>query len=193
MTTNPIDPNRVYLTGENSFIRLSRQDGAPQTTRISHWRVLLSPAGPGHVLFLKSDAVEDEVLIYSDNIGMTRWLQGAIESYLFEEFADESIPVTEAEFTKSGDGRAFWTERIEGDEDIISLTWYDFLDPFMLVNPAGSNPDRPLGVYSCFTPARNAQITINGQVVQGSVSLEMRGDRQSSTACLAWSETWVGP
>ena len=193
MTTNPTDPNRVYLTGENSFIRLSQEEGAPQTTRVSHWRVLLSPGGQGHVLFLKSDAVDDEVRVYSDNIAMARWLQGAIESYLFPEFADSNLPVVEAEFTNSGDGRSFWTERVESDEDIISLTWYDFVEPFMLVASAGSTPGRPLGVYSCFVPARNAQITINGEVAQGHVSQEMRGDKDSSTACLAWSETWVGP
>ena len=193
MTTNPTDPNRVYLTGENSFIRLSQQEGGPQTTRVSHWRVLLSPGGQGHVLFLKSDAVDDEVRVYSDNIAMAHWLQGAIESYLFPEFADQSLPVVDAEFSKSGDGRSFWTERVESDEDIISLTWYDFVEPFMLVSPAGSTPGRPLGVYSCFVPARHAQITINGEVAQGQVSKEMRGDKESSTACLAWSETWVGP
>ena len=37
MTTSPTDPNRVYLTGENSFIRLAGEEGGPQTTRISHW------------------------------------------------------------------------------------------------------------------------------------------------------------
>ena len=190
MVSNPIDPNRVYLTGENSFIRLSQEAGGAQTTRVSHWRILLSPSGQGHVLYIKTG---DEVAVYSDNIGLARWLQGAIESYLFEEFADQTIPVTEAEFTRSGDGRSFWTERIESEDDVISLTWYDFLEPFMLVSPAGSTPGRPLGVYSCFTPSRNAQITINGAVAEGVVSLEMRGDRESSSACLAWSETWVGP
>ena len=38
-----------------------------------------------------------------------------------------------------------------------------------------------------------AQITINGDVAEGDVVKQMRGDKQSSTACLAWSETWVRP
>ena len=190
MTANPSESNRVYLTGENSFIRLSQEEGGPQTTRVSHWRILLSPAGQGHVLYLKDD---DGVRVYSDNIGLARWLQEAIESYLFPEFADQDIPVIEAEFDKAGDGRAFWTEYVESEDDIISLTWYDFLEPFMLVAPPGTTPGRPLGVYSCFTPARRAQITINGAVSPGRVTLEARGDRESSSACLAWSETWVGP
>jgi hypothetical protein len=193
MTTNPTDPNEVCLTGENSFIRLQMEQGAPQITRISHWRVLYSPSGPGHVLFLKSDLVDDEVLVYADNILLARWLQGEIESFLFPEFADQNLPVINAEFTKSGDGRSFWTETVESEEDTILLTWYDFLAPFMLRVEAGSSPGRPHGVYSCFIPSRKAQVTFNGLVAQGQPIPEMRGDKSSSTSCLAWSETWVKP
>ena len=193
MTTNPNDPNEVCLTGENSFIRLQMEQDAPQITRISHWRVLYSPSGPGHVLFLKSDLVDDEVLVYADNILLARWLQGEIESFLFPEFADQNLPVINAEFTKSGDGRSFWTETVESEEDTILLTWYDFLAPFMLRVEAGSSPGRPHGVYSCFIPSRKAQVTFNGLVAQGQPIPEMRGDKSSSTSCLAWSETWVKP
>ena len=193
MTTNPTDPNQVRMTGENSFIRLQLEERSPQLTRVSHWRVLYSPAGPGHVLYLKSDTVDDEVLVYSDNIALARWLQEEIESFLFPEFANRDLPVMNAEFTKSGDGQSFWTETVESDEDTIQLTWYDFLEPFMLRIEAGTVPGRPHGVYSCFVPARKAQITFNGMVAQGQPFPEMRGDKPSSTACLAWSETWVRP
>ena len=193
MTTSPTDPNQVRLTGENSFIRLSQDEGQTQTTRSSHWRILLSPAGPGHVLFLKSDETDNEVRIYADNIALARWLQEEIECLLFPEFADQDIPVTDAEFTKSGDVRSFWTEKVLSDDDEILLTWYDFLEPYMLRVEAGSAPGRPHGVYSCFIPSRRAQLTINGNVVAGQPALEMRGDKQSSSACLAWSETWVRP
>ncbi|PKB82952.1 MAG: hypothetical protein BZY88_03445 [SAR202 cluster bacterium Io17-Chloro-G9] len=193
MTTNPTDPNQVRVTGENSFIRLSRQDGALQTTRTSHWRVLLSPGGQGHVLFMKSDVANDEVRVYSDNIALARWLQEEIGSFLFPEFADQSLPVVDAVFNRSGDGRSFWTESVETDEDSIALTWHDYLEPYMLVVPAGSVSTRPHGVYSCFVPARKAQLTVNGIVAQGEVTQEMRGDKPSSSACLAWSETWVRP
>ena len=45
------DPNQVRLTGENSFIRLLEVADGPQLTRVSHWRILFSPAGAGHALF----------------------------------------------------------------------------------------------------------------------------------------------
>ena len=51
----PVDPNAVLMTGENSFIRLSKDGGQAASTRLSHWRVLWCPAGAGHVLFMQSE------------------------------------------------------------------------------------------------------------------------------------------
>ena len=59
MTTSPIDPSRILLTGENPYTRLSETDGEPTTSDASFWRILFSPGGPGHVLFLQSELTED--------------------------------------------------------------------------------------------------------------------------------------
>ena len=45
-----VDPHDVVMTGENSFIRLSNDGGKHLADRVSHWRVLWSPAGQGHAL-----------------------------------------------------------------------------------------------------------------------------------------------
>src|SRR3546814_12737447 len=96
------DPNRVIVTGENPFIRLSETDGAENTTDASFWRILFSPAGPGHVLYLKSDdLIGTERRIYSDNIAMTRWLQSKVQGMLNAEPADTKVPVTQAESSRT--------------------------------------------------------------------------------------------
>lgn len=187
------DPHQVRLTGENSFIRLAHAADGPLTTRTSHWRILWSPAGAGHVLFMQSELTNDLVRIYSDNIALARWLQEEIEISLYPAFAEQQLPVIEAAFEKWGDGQAYWTESVEADDDTIRLTWYDFGEPFMLTVAAGSVEGRPHGVYSCFIPARRAQVTLNGQVGAGQSFPQDRDGRQSSTACIAWSETWVRP
>lgn len=191
--TSPIDPNRICLTGENSFIRLSPMSGDTETTRASHWRVLWSPAGAGHALFLKSESLRDNpVRVYADNIALARYLQEEIETLLFPEFADTALPVLPAQFSKSGDPANFWTETVAAAETVV-LTWHDFMTPYMLNAPAGSVAGRPHGVYSCFIPARQAQLMVGAQVLPGVVSLAQRGSAPSSSACLAWSETWVKP
>jgi hypothetical protein len=187
------DPNQVRLTGENSFIRLLDAAEGPQLTRVSHWRVLYSPAGPGHALFIESDVTGGAVRIYSDNEAMTRWLQEEIESLLYPPFADTGLPVGAATFGREGDTRTAWTETVKADGDDVSLTWSDFGEPFVLTLGAGSVPGRPHGVYSCFIPARGARVALNGRVAAGRPFPQQRGEREGSTACLALSETWVRP
>jgi hypothetical protein len=188
----PVDPNSVLMTGENSFIRLSRDGGKSLTDRLSHWRVLWCPAGTGHVLFIQSELTDGRVRIYSDNVAVARWLQGTIETLLFAPFADTKLPVLDAGFERDGDPRSTATESVVTAEGQLTLTWYDFLEPFVLNAPPGFQ-GRPLGVFSTFFPARAAQVELNGRFATASPWLEMRGDRQSSSSCLAWSETWVKP
>jgi len=187
------DPNQVRLTGENSFIRLFLIQDGPQLTRVSHWRILYSPEGQGHVLFIQSDVTDDQVRIYSDNTPMTRWLQSEIESLLYPPFAATDLPILPATFERTGDSRTQWTEIVHAAADRVTLTWSDFAEPFMLTIGAGSVPNRPHGVYSCFIPARRAQVALNNRTAAGQPFPQKRGDKDSSTACLALSETWVRP
>jgi hypothetical protein len=190
--TSPTDPNEVLMTGENSFIRLSPDGGETMTDRLSHWRVLWCPAGTGHALFMKSELARGPVRIYSDNVAVARWLQVNIESLLFPEFADTDIPVAAAVFERFGDPRSSTVELVESDDDLIRMTWYDCIDPFVLHMPPGMD-GRPIGVFTTFFPARSAQLSLNGRFASGRPWAETRGDRQSSSCVLAWSETWVRP
>jgi len=188
----PVDPNEVLMTGANSFIRLSADSGKTLTDRTSHWRVLWCPAGGGHVLFIQSTLTDGKIRVYSDNIAVARWLQKTIESVLFPAFADTSLPVISAAFVRHGGPSSSATETIVASDARIVMSWYDCLEPFVLNAPPGFN-NRPIGVFSTFFPARSAQLELNGRAATGSPWLEMRGDRQGSSATLAWSETWVKP
>ena len=188
----PVDPNEVMMTGENSFIRLSPDGGTTQSDRVSHWRVLWCPAGAGHVLFIQSALTDKQVRVYSDNIAVARWLQKSIETLLFPAFADTALPVVAARFERHGGPWSTATETVVAAGTRITLSWYDCIEPFVLNAPPGFN-NRPIGVFSTFFPARAAQIEVDGRVAAGAVWPEMRGDRQGSSACLAWSETWVKP
>ena len=104
--TSTVDANEVRVTGENSFVRLAAGEGGEFTTRASHWRVLYSPAGAGHALFLQSELTDGKVVAYTDNVAVARWLQGEIEPMLHAPFADTECPVVEASFSRSGDIRS---------------------------------------------------------------------------------------
>src|SRR5436305_720456 len=143
-----VDPHDVVMTGENSFIRLSDDGGKNIADRVSHWRVLWSPAGQGHAMFIESP-LTDGIRIYADNAAVARFLQRTIEVHLYKGFADESLPIVDAEFRRSGNSLSAVEERVLSTDDEIILTWWDLIAPFVLTMPPGSM-NRPIGVYSTF-------------------------------------------
>ena len=187
-----VDPNDVVMTGENSFIRLSDDGGKTIADRVSHWRVLWSPAGQGHALFIESALTGNAPRLYADNAGVARFLQRTIEVLLYEEFANESLPIIDAEFQRTGNSLSTVEERIVSDEDEIILTYWDLMAPFILTMPPGAM-NRPIGVYSTFLPARSAQLSVNSVAATAKVFLQDRFGKPGSSCCLAWSETWTRP
>src|SRR5206468_3264871 len=155
------------------------------------WRVLWCPDGAGHALFVHSTLIDGQVRIYSDNQAVARWLQKTIEALLYPQFADTTLPVTPAQFSRAGAPPKPATETIVAGNDRIVMTWTDTIAPFVLNAPPGFM-NRPIGVFSTFFPAKTARVELNGKTPKGQVWAEMRGDRQSSSACLAWSSSSTG-
>ena len=185
------DPNRTILTGENPFIRLSLKDGDPNSTDASYWRIIISPAGPGHVLYLKSELTEACWRIYSDNIAMARWLQSTVLGAINAELLDLSIAVTDAQFSKSGDARDFWTERLSTRAEEILLTWYQMGEPFLVHTQPNAIPGRPYGMCTVLVPALGARLTRNGVEARGRPWPREREGRPSSTCVLGLCESWT--
>jgi len=187
-----VDPHDVVMTGENSFIRLSNDEGKTMTDRVSHWRVLWSPSGQGHALFIESPLIDGGRAVYADNFGVVRYLQRHIEKLLHAPFADESLPIIDAAFERTGNSLATVEERVTTDDEAIVLSWWDLMQPFILTMPPGAM-NRPLGVYSTFIPARSAQLSVNGEASRGKVFAQERFGKPSSSCVLAWSESWTRP
>ena len=187
-----VDPHDVVMTGENSFVRLSNDGGKTMTDRVSHWRVLWSPAGQGHCMFVESPLTGDGPVVYADNAGLVRYLQRRIEVLLHKPFADESLPVIDATFERTGGSLTTVEERVVARGEEIILSWWDLMEPFILTMPPGAM-GRPLGVYSTFLPARSAQLSVNGKAATAKVFLAERFGKPASSCCLAWSESWTRP
>jgi hypothetical protein len=187
-----VDPHDVVMTGENSFIRLSNDGGSTIVDRVSHWRVLWSPAGQGHALFIESPLAGKRPRIFADNAAVARYLQRTIEPLLYKEFGDPSLPIVDAEFRRTGNSLSTVEERVASSDEEIVLSWWDLITPFVLTMPPGAM-NRPLGVYSTFIPARSAQLCVNGEFAGAKVFPQERFGKPSSSCCLAWSETWTRP
>jgi hypothetical protein len=186
-----VDKNRVIVTGENNFFRLSLEDESAVTSEASFWRVLFSPAGPGHALFLRSELTDDRWRIYADNIGMARWLQRTVQGMLSAPTRDESIQVVEATFNQRGDARYFRCEDVVSDGGKVVLTWADFGDPVLVHSMPNAQPDRPYGVCTVLVPALEIRLTVNAVQAKGKAWPRDRMGRPFSTGGLGLAESWT--
>jgi hypothetical protein len=186
-----VDPNKVHFTGENSFVRLKTDADGPETTVGAHWRTLISPGGPGTCLFLRSDATDGAVKLYADNIDMARWLQGELETILNPPFADTSMAIAEATFSREGTFGGTYREIIESADGRIVMSWSDMGEPFQLTLQPNNNDTGPWAVYSCLTPCKTASIDVAGRQAAGAPYEMALGGHTGTSCCLAWSETWL--
>jgi hypothetical protein len=186
-----VDENRVILIGENSVIRLNRTDGDSFTTNASFWRILSSAGGAGSVLYLNSELAGGRWRIYSDNIAVARWLQSTVVGAIYAELLDPNIAVIEAQFSKSGDVRDFWTERLDTSDEQILMTWYRMGEPFLVHTQPNSIPGRPYGMCTVLIPAGGARLTRNGIEAEGQPWPRAREGRPSSTCVLGLCESWT--
>jgi hypothetical protein len=186
-----INPHELILIGENSFVRLTTDNGQSAATRCSHWRVLWTPVGPGHALFVDSGLVGG-VRIYADSEPLARFLQKEIEYLLYKPFGDAGVPVTVATFAREGTPPAVCHEIVRTDQEEIRLTWSDFVKPFNFEAPVGFDK-RPIGCQTTFFPANTASLSLNGRKADGAPWRLDRAGKHSTTACLAWCETWFRP
>jgi hypothetical protein len=186
----------VAVVGENPGIRLVTKEGAPPSTSVSFWRVLQSPAGAGHVCFLTSDITgdgptpDDVRVALADSEKLAEYVALQLMTAFDKAYGEKPFPVKAARFERSGDTATAWKETIRSAGTTVELVWRDFYEPFVIESRAGV-PHNPYTILSTFIPARAADVIINGTRAAGTPTPRMRGTRQSSSAFLAFAETWL--
>ncbi len=186
----------VAVIGENPGIRLLVRDGVAPTTTVSFWRVYQSPAGGGHVCFLTSDVAgdgptpDDVRVALTDNPSLEAYVASRLMTAFDAAYASQPFPVRHGRFERAGDTNTAWHEIITSDEYRIELIWREFLEPFAIESRVGV-PQNPFTILSTFVPARSAEVIINGRRAAGTPVPRLRGSRPSSTAFLAFAETWL--
>ncbi len=200
MTRPPINPGQVDWSGENPGMYLKQQADGPFTTLISYFRVVVSPHGRGHVVvaLLEPAALPGgRNAIYTDNPTLASYLVDGFVRFFgaFRGLAGlEALPLRRAwAFARQGDARGEYREVAESDDGQIVLSWSELGEPFMVeYQPAQSATGRH-EMFSLFVTAQRAEARVGeARSVGQPVPRDMAGTR-STTAFLAFSETWVRP
>jgi hypothetical protein len=200
MSRPPINPNEIDWSGENPGISLKESPEGETTCLVSFFRVVVSPHGPGHAAFVLTDpggsAAGGAVnACFTDNEPLAR--------YLLHDFVSKfgawqgnphlaDLPFRPAEsFSHSGDHLSAWTERVSGPGVDITLTWRGFDPPFMVEYLKEQSATGRHEMFSLFVPAREAEVVANGVRGRGVPGPRDMAGKRSSTAFLAFSETWL--
>jgi len=197
----PVNPGVVDWSGENPGMYLKESPDGPFVTLISFFRVVRSPHGRGHAAFLLLDphgtgqTAGKPNLCLTDNEPLARYLKdeyvkcfaafrgtSGLESCRFERGED---------FVASGNALTAYTERFRGPMGEVSLTWEGLTDAFMVELPKEKSATGRHDMFSLFVTASGVRISLGGRGVAGRpVPRDMAG-KTTSTAFLAFSETWV--
>ena len=197
----PFPPGQVDWAGENPGMYLKESETGPFTGLVSFFRVVLSPQGRGHALVLieaperaESDADRLNVCV-TDNQPMARYL---VENFVsaFGAFRGcaglKGLVYRKLEtVTTAGDHRSTYLETVIGDGVEARLSWGGLGEPFMVDMPAASSATGKHQMFSLFVESRDAVATVNGRRLRGRSQPRDFAGRPSTTAFLAFAETWV--
>ena len=201
MARPPFNPNKIDWSGENPGMYLKETADGPFVTLVSFFRVVTSPHGKGHAAFMLLDPYGDGKhpekpnVCLTDNEPLAAYLQKGFVSHFGAFKGAKGLSNLQMkpgwDFMASGDGRTSHTEWLRSAIGQVNLTWDKLSAPFMVELMKEQSATGAHEMFSLFLESSLATITINGKPVAGkSVPRDWIG-RKSTTAFLAFSETWI--
>ena len=201
MERPPFNRNKIDWSGENPGMYLKETAEGPFVTLVSFFRVVTSPHGRGHAAFMLldphgegSDPGKPNVCL-TDNEPLAAYLQNGFVSRFGAFKGARGLASLQMkpgwDFMSAGDGRSSHTEWFRSAIGQVNLTWDKLSAPFMVELMKDQSATGAHEMFSLFLESSLATITINGMPVAGkSVARDWIG-RKSTTAFLAFSETWI--
>jgi hypothetical protein len=203
MTRPAINPAKVDWSGENPGMYLKESADGPFTALVSFFRVVTSPHGPGHaVMFLTDPTAPTQQqghvnATYTDNPALARYLIDEFARYFgtfktVQGLAD--LPIKKASnFQRSGDARSSYTETADSEDGPIRLTWSGLSEPFMVEYMPAQSATGAHEMFSLFVTAQGVEGSVGNVAAKGKPFPRDMAGKQSTTAFLAFSETWTRP
>lgn len=197
-----INPGAVDWSGENPGMYLKETADGPFVTLISFFRVVTSPHGKGHAAFILQDPrgsgkdADRPNLCITDNEPLAQYVRDGFVAKFGAFKGATGLPgvrmVPGWDFQPSGNGTTTHVEWFRSTLGQVCLTWRELSAPFMVEMPRDKSATGHHEMFSLFVDAHAVDVSINGRGVKGKpFPREFAGKSDSSTAFLAFSETWV--
>ncbi len=191
----------VFFSGENPGMTLYFPGTEQIAAVASYWQCTDSPMGVGHalVVWIENPDQPGEPApgsgIWTDNLALAEKLVETLTRH-FPEF--ETIPVSRLKYlpavcTHTYDGDSYRV-KCQTSATQITLTWSTPLDRKQILWKNFPTGESAYDLTTVICPCRAGEIQFKGQAVTGQVSCRQTESGQwSSSAFLAFAETWVGP
>jgi hypothetical protein len=189
----------VFFSGENPGMTLYVPRTEQPVAVVSYWHCTDSPCGVGHALVLWLDpALSADVgqgCIFTDNPELAQMLVKNLTQH-FPEFKDisiETLAYADAYCEHTFDGTCYRV-LCRTPETQVEIEWVEVLDRKQVVWPQFPAGQAAYDLTTVICPCRVGYLQINGKLLAGEVKTSQMNDGAfSSTAFLAFAETWIGP
>ncbi len=199
----PRNPGKVEWSGDNPGIYFKEDPDGDWSALGIFFRVCLSPHGAGTTMIVLEKPHEDAGLPEVNNICLTD--NDALSEYLIRDFMSKFPSFRGSkglsgmtwrqidEVTSRGDLRESRTESVISKDLEVVMAWRDLGEPFAAEVAVEISATGEHEMYSVFIEAKSADIIVNGHHFSGQLTTRNFLGKETSTAFLALSETWITP
>jgi hypothetical protein len=188
----------ILFGGENPGMTLYIPGSEEIKAVASYWYCTDSPMGVGHAIVLW---VKDENTaighggIFTDNLKLAEMLVQKLTQY-FTEF--ENVPISSLQYIQAHCGHTCdgMSYRVTGQMPAaqVELEWSEPLDRKQILWAGFPAGEEAYDLSTVIRPCKVGAIQINGKGIDGEVKVTQNTEGIfSSSAFLAFAETWVGP
>jgi hypothetical protein len=189
----------VFFSGENPGMTLYLPGTEQPAAVASYWYCTDSPWGVGHALVLWLGAASATDIgqggVFTDNPGLAEILVKDLTQHFpeFREVPVGTLAYEDARCEHTFDGTRY-RAICQTPAAKIELEWIEILDRKQIIWPQFPAGETAYDLTTVICPCRTGRIQINNIAVRGEVKREQTPNgAPSSTAFLAFAETWIGP
>jgi hypothetical protein len=191
----------IFFSGENPGMTLYLPRTEQATAVASYWHCTDSPWGVGHalVLWLETGTTPATAVgyggIFTDNRDLAQVLVKNLTQHFpeFQNVPTETLAYIEAHCEHTYNGSSYRVV-CQAPDAQVELEWAEVLDRKQVIWPKFPAGEVAYDLTTVICPCRGGQIQINGQTIAGEVQTAQAANGAfSSSAFLAFAETWIGP